>query len=112
MSSRTIKATSISELPPPVIKLKPGFQRHHLTQEDVAEIRRLRASDPEKWTRLKLAKKYNCSSLFVGMVAEATKEKVEAEKAKVAAVRAKWGQKRAMAREDRKKRWAMACRGE
>jgi len=78
----------------------------------VEEVRRLRTSDPEKWTRLKLAKKFNCSSLFVGMCCEAPKEKVEMERAKVETVRAKWGPKRRMAREDRVKRRELAYRDE
>lgn len=97
-------ASSSSSLPPPVIKPKPGYQRHHLSEEDVAEMRRLRRSDPEKWSRLKLARKFNCSSMFVGLCCPAPKEKYEAEKAKMEAVKARWGPKRRMAREDRIKR--------
>jgi hypothetical protein len=104
--------SSSSSLPPPVIKPKPGYQRHHLSEEDVAEIRRLRTADPENWTRLKLARKFNCSSLFVGMCCEATKEKIEAEKAKLEALRARWGPKRRMAREDRVKRREASYRDE
>jgi hypothetical protein len=96
--------TSSTSLPPPVVKPKPGYQRHHLLEEDVVEIRRLRTSDPVKWSRLRLARKFNCSSLFVGICCEATKEKVEAEKAKLEALKARWGPKRRMAREDRIKR--------
>jgi hypothetical protein len=101
-----------SSLPPPVIKPKPGYQRHHLTEEDVAEIRRLRTTDPENWTRLKLARKFNCSSLFVGMCCGATKEKIEAEKAKLEVLKARWGPKRRMAREDKVKRREAVYRDE
>lgn len=94
----------VSRLPPPVVPIKPGYQRHHLTEADVAEIRRLRSTMPETWTRLKLAKKFNCSSLFVGMVCEATSEKKAQEAEKVEAVKARWGPKRKSAREDRTKR--------
>jgi hypothetical protein len=83
-----------------------------LSEEDVAEIRRLRTTDPENWTRLKLARKFNCSSLFVGMCCEATKEKIEAEKAKLEALKARWGPKRRMAREDRVKRREAVYRDE
>jgi len=109
--SSTLRSSS-SSLPPPVIKPKPGYQRHHLSEEDVAEIRRLRTTDPENWTRLKLARKFNCSSLFVGMCCEATKEKIEAEKAKLEALKARWGPKRRMAREDRFKRREAVYRDE
>ena len=69
-------------------------------------------TDPENWTRLKLARKFNCSSLFVGMCCEATKEKVEVEKAKLEALKARWGPKRRMAREDRVKRREAVYRDE
>jgi hypothetical protein len=108
----TSTLASSSSLPPPVIKPKPGYQRHHLSEEDVAEIRRLRTSDPEKWSRLRLARKFNCSSLFVGICCEATKEKVETEKARLEAIRARWGPKRRMAREDRVKRRESSYRDE
>ena len=103
---------SNSSLPPPVIKPKPGYQRHHLSEEDVAEMRRLRAIDPENWTRVKLAKKYNCSSIFVRMCCEATKEEIETSKARIEAVKARWGPKRRMAREDRVKRREASYRDE
>jgi len=75
-------------------------------------MRRLRANDPENWTRIKLAKKFNCSSLFVRMCCEATKEEIEAEKAKMEALKARWGPKRRMAREDRVKRREASYRDE
>lgn len=104
-------ANSGSKLPP-VARRSSGYQRHHLTEEDVKEIKRLRSSDPQTWTRAKLAKKYNCSSIFIGMCCEAPTEKVEAAKAQLEAVKARWGPKRRMAREDRVKRREAAYRDE
>jgi hypothetical protein len=101
-----------AKLPPPVLKQKAGYQRYHLTQEDVAEIRRLRTSDPNTWTRLKLARKFNCTSLFIGICCQAPPEKVALEKAKIEAIRERWGPKRRMAREDRVKRREAAYRDE
>ena len=89
-------------LPPPV--RRPYEKKYHLNEEDFAEIRRLRAEDPYKWTRNKLAEKFGCSQFFVGMVAEATKEKKDVEREKIEAVKARWGKKRRYAREDRTKR--------
>lgn len=111
-ASTLTQASSNSPLPPPVIKRKPGYQRYHLSEEDVAEMRRLRTSDPKKWTRLKLARKFNCTSLFVGMCCEATKEKIEAEKAKLEALKARWGPKRKTARGDRIRRREASYRDE
>ncbi|KAL5348691.1 hypothetical protein ACLOAV_006109 [Pseudogymnoascus australis] len=101
-----------AKLPPAILKQNAGYQRYHLTQEDVAEIRRLRSSDPETWTRLKLARKFNCTSLFIGICCEATAEKVALEKAKIEAVKERWGPKRRMARDDRVKRREAAYRDE
>jgi hypothetical protein len=101
-----------SSLPPPVTKSKPNYQRHHLSEEDVAEIKRLRSTNPEKWTRTKLARKFNCSSLFVGICCEAIGEKKAAERTKLEAVKARWGPKRRMAREDRLKRREAVYRDE
>jgi hypothetical protein len=49
--------------------LKQSVTKSTLTESQISEIRQLRQSDPEQWTRSKLAKKFNCSELFVGMVA-------------------------------------------
>lgn len=101
-----------ARLPPPVLKQKAGYQRHHLTEEDVAEIRRLRSTDPENWTRVKLARKFNCTSLFIGICCEAPPEKVALEKAKIDAIRERWGPRRRMAKEDRVKRREASYRDE
>jgi hypothetical protein len=111
-SSTSTMATSSLPLPPPVIKQKPSYQRYHLSEEDVEEMRRLRELDPEKWSRLKLARKFNCSSWFVAYSCGGPKEKAEAERAKLEAIKARWGPKRRMAREDRVKRREAAYRDE
>ncbi|RFU30981.1 hypothetical protein B7463_g5359, partial [Scytalidium lignicola] len=51
-----------SRLPPLVKRPNPSVQRHHLSEADVAEMRRLYSTDPEQWTRTKLAKKFNSTS--------------------------------------------------
>ncbi|KAH8820941.1 mitochondrial ribosomal protein subunit L20-domain-containing protein [Xylogone sp. PMI_703] len=101
-----------SRLPPLVKRPNPSVKRHHLSEADVEEMRQLYSSDPEQWTRTKLAKKFNCSALFVRICCEASKEKKEAEMAKLEAVKARWGPKRRMAREDRAKRRELAFLGD
>ncbi|KAM0795275.1 mitochondrial ribosomal protein subunit L20-domain-containing protein [Usnea florida] len=91
-------------LPPIVHKHRPYEKKYHLGQKEIEEIRRLRTEDPYKWTRAKLAEKFECSQFFVGMVAEASAEKKLAEQRKLEEVRAKWGRRRTYAREDRSKR--------
>ncbi|TEY70305.1 hypothetical protein BOTCAL_0107g00190 [Botryotinia calthae] len=99
-------------LPPPVNPKELKYERHHLSEKDVAEIRRLRAEEPEKWTRLQLAKKFNCSSIFIGMITEASAEKRDLEKEKLEAVKARWGPTRTAARENRQRRIELAKRDE
>ncbi|MCJ1423943.1 hypothetical protein MMC29_001828 [Sticta canariensis] len=110
---RQLLATSLShaspyedpsrKLPPPVRQL-PQKKKYHLREEEIAEIRRLRTTDPNVWTRKKLAEKYDCSQFFVGMVVQASKEKKEKERQILENVKEKWGRRRRYAREDRKKR--------
>ena len=95
------------ELPPPV--RQPYEKRYHLTKEDMEEMRRLRREDPIEWSAKKLAKKFDCSSLFVGFVTEGiAKEKQEQQKQLTEVIKSRWGVKRRTAREDRalrKERW-------
>jgi hypothetical protein len=82
---------------------QPYEKTYHLTEADVAEIRRLRKEDPEQWTRVRLAEKFGCSQFFVGMVAKAPEKAAAVEKQHEDA-RRKWGQRRREAREDRGRR--------
>lgn len=100
----TIDQPSNSKLPPPV--RKPYEKTYHLTEADITEIRRLRRENPDKWTRAILARKFKCSSLFVGIVCEATEEHKAKQAQILEAIKARWGEKRRMAREDRTRRRA------
>lgn len=44
-------------------------RKPELGEKEINEIRTLRQQDPETWTRKKLADKFNCSPLFISMVA-------------------------------------------
>ncbi|KAI8082882.1 mitochondrial ribosomal protein subunit L20-domain-containing protein [Halteromyces radiatus] len=48
---------------------RPYERKPELDQKTIDEIRQLRQQDPETWTRKKLANKYNCSPLFISMIA-------------------------------------------
>ena len=109
---------SIARLPPPVAPKSLTVPRHHLTEAQVTEMRRLRLKEPEKWPTRALARKYNCSSNFVticlselpgkaGPVEEIRKAR---EQAKLEAVKERWGPRRRMAREERVKRAELALR--
>jgi len=99
-------------LPPVIPKFKPLGLKHHLNDADIEEIRRLRTSDPDKWSSFRLAKKFNCSRTFIGMCCEAPEEKKERDRQNMEAIKARWGPRRTMAREDRDKRYEMALRDE
>jgi hypothetical protein len=88
---------------PPLIS-KPSIPVHHLTDADIAEIQRLRSSDPMKWSQNKLAKKFNCSMHFIQICCQASAEKKELDRQQLEAIKARWGPKRTRAREDRLKR--------
>ena len=107
-----IQASTPTRLPPVIEKFKEMGVKHHLTETEIAEIHKLRSSDPFSWTAVKLARKFNCSAFFVRMCCEATEEVKELERKKVEERRAKWGTKRTRAREDRTKRKELALRDE
>ncbi|KAG6012421.1 hypothetical protein E4U54_007545 [Claviceps lovelessii] len=97
---------------PPMMSYKRRTARYHLTEDDVEEIRRLRAEDPITWSVGKLAAKFDCSDVFVKMVAPASREHHEWLQAKLERKMARWGPKKTQAREDRKRRAEMMYRGE
>ena len=93
-----------TKLPPPV---KPvPEQKYHLNADDIAEIRRLRAENPKKWTRIRLAEKFQCSQFFVSLTCSSP-EAAEARRLKDEKSRAKWGRGKREAKEDRKLRKAL-----
>jgi hypothetical protein len=109
-ASTLARPATPSRLPPVISKFAPVGIRHHLKDTDIAEIQRLRASDPEKWTALRLSKKFNCTKVFIQMCAQAPAEKVERDKLKLEVQKSRWGPKKTMAREDRLKRRELALK--
>lgn len=68
-------------------------------------MRALRAADPRKWSRARLAEKFDCSNFFVGLVCKSREMGAEMKRAEEEA-RSKWGRKKREAMEDRKRRKA------
>jgi len=102
--------TPMPRLPPAV---RESYQKQYaLTSEDIAEIRRLRMMDPELWTRDKLAKQFNCSSLFIGIVCEESRERKQQQVKALEDIKSRWGLRRRAAREDRMRRRESWGRGE
>ncbi|KAH7101659.1 mitochondrial ribosomal protein subunit L20-domain-containing protein [Auriculariales sp. MPI-PUGE-AT-0066] len=92
------------KLPPPMRGTLPEEKKQHLTEIDMNEIRRLRAADPVNNTRGKLAKQFNTSSWFISTVSRVPKDRKVALDAKLDAVREKWGERKRLSVEVRKKR--------
>lgn len=86
--------------------MRPQYEKkYHLTQEQIDEIRRLRAEDPRMWTRVRLAEKFECSQFFVSLCCVAPEIKAEREK-ELEQIKKKWGRRKREAREDRQTRKA------
>lgn len=93
---------------PPVLPghstLQAGGKRYHLKPEQINEIQRLRSEHPEKNSRKALAKQFNVSPLFISLVSEAPEEWKTEMNSRLAEIKTNWHDRRALAREDRKKR--------
>ncbi|KAL0084633.1 mitochondrial ribosomal protein subunit L20-domain-containing protein [Phycomyces blakesleeanus] len=55
----------------PVLK-KAATETKVLSESEKEEMRQLRAQDPARWTRKRLAEKFGCSEIFVGINAPTT----------------------------------------
>ena len=99
--------SSQQRLPPPV--RKPYEKRYHIMEAQMEEMRRLRKDDPVAWGVTALAKKFDCSRLFVSFVTEGlSQEKQKQQKMVTEVIKSRWGTTRRIAREDRvlrKERW-------
>lgn len=85
--------------------VSPAPQRtYHLKPEDVKEIQQLRSSEPFKWTRKALAKKYNVSEFVIGMVSAAPAEHQQEMSSRLTEIKGMWNDKRSRARAHRARR--------
>lgn len=95
-------------LPPVLFDVSHKIPSKRVSDQEIAEMRRLRAQNPKKWTSGMLAKKFGCTRHFVRMFAGLSKEEKRKALAKRdaehGANRAKWGEKRLLQKEIRTKR--------
>ncbi|KAK1247500.1 hypothetical protein MKX07_002409 [Trichoderma sp. CBMAI-0711] len=110
-SSSSAEAGGDGELPPEM-RYKRRQPKYNLTKEHIDEMRRLRAEDPLTWSVQRLARKFECSTVFVQMAAPAPEEHLRWLRAKMERKKERWGPIRTAAREDRKRRAEMLYRGE
>lgn len=105
---RTLRSDKLSESSEvqdlPTVFRDTVEKKYHLSKSDVEEIRRLRLSNPMNWSRWKLARRFQCSPVFIAMVCEVGKQKREMQKQVLQAVQSRWNPKRRIAREDRQLR--------
>ncbi|KAF2718768.1 hypothetical protein K431DRAFT_287371 [Polychaeton citri CBS 116435] len=98
--------SSSSKVPSLPSAVRPEYQKkYHLTQEQIDEIKRLRAEDPRQWTRVRLAEKFQCSQFFVSLCCCAPQIKAERER-DLEEIKKRWGRRKTEAREDRQIRKA------
>ena len=100
------------QLPPIVKNHEPYEKKYHLQEKDFEEMRKLRAQNPFRWTRSRLAEKFKCSQFFVGLVCQASKNKLDQDRAELEKIKERWGRRRREAREDRTKRREIWARDE
>ncbi|KAK9367335.1 mitochondrial ribosomal protein subunit L20-domain-containing protein [Lipomyces kononenkoae] len=103
-------AAALPVLPPALRETKK--KAYHLTQEQIEEMKTLRATQPYKWTRKSLAKKYGCSQFFAGMVAEAPESRKLDMQRRLAVIKSRWGLFKRTARIHRHKRRELWAKGE
>lgn len=108
-ASPLLRPTSSAQdatLPPPLKEPQPGKPR--LSDENIAEMQRLRALNPSYYTRKRLAEQFDCSPAFVGLVARLSTSDHRTVQRKLekahADVRAQWGEKKLITREIRRRR--------
>jgi hypothetical protein len=82
----------------------PREQKLNLTPKEVQEIQTLRMSEPEKWTRKALAKKFDVSPFTISLVSDANPDRKLEMQSRLQTIKASWGEKRQRARADREKR--------
>ena len=103
---RPAPAPVSGELPPTVRQEQP--ERERVSDADLARIRQLRREDPKTWTRGRLAREFGCSPWFVGQVTSLKGPERRAALAERdrehAANREKWGERRSLNDDIRKKR--------
>lgn len=113
-SSPFLTTSSLEHLLP-AARQPSSTSSRQLSAGEVAELQSLRRSHPETWTRSKLAEKFGISQQVVGTLGWGEgQEARDAEKARARQiteerdeVEGKWGWKKAIAREERRRRRAL-----
>jgi len=103
-------APAVQDLPSPVLDVGP--KKYNVTPAQLEEMRGLRMADPETWSVNKLARKFDCSVVFVQRataVPEFYRKQIVED---LERRRARWGPRRTKARDDKGRRLEMLWKGE
>lgn len=82
----------------------------HLTEADAVEIQRLRNEEPEKWTRKALATKFGVSEHVIGILSKSSTARSQEMDSRLQTIKEIWNDKRARARDHRRRRKAFWLR--
>ena len=100
--------TSAGAALPPLLKAKKPVELKTLSEEDIAKMRELRSSDPEKYSANTLAKMFGCTRLFVTQNARLRtsqrKQLIRKRDEEHSAARTKWNERHQLVKAMEKKR--------
>ncbi len=99
-----VPSTATSNLPPALRPKSRRAESQPITPEQIATIQRLRKEDPITYTKSKLAKEFNCSPLFVSIVAPLEKGVKQVKRQQDELKRQSWGLNKRVARAEREER--------
>ncbi|KAL7009693.1 hypothetical protein EMMF5_000601 [Cystobasidiomycetes sp. EMM_F5] len=107
-----VVSSAAADTLPPRLRPEPGQHLARLSEEQMQELKSLRLSDPAKWTRSKLAKKYNVSPFFVSTLGFGDSKQARRVQKQVKSThereaddqRQRWGMKKTVDREVRRRR--------
>jgi len=114
-AQRTAAASAISRAPILGAAGTAAVQaKKQLSEAEVAEMRRLRAADPARWTVRALARHFGAGEVFVMIATRgaAPANHLAEMQERLDRVRARWGVKKSAARTERARRRVMMGRGE
>lgn len=83
---------------------EPKEKKYNLTEDDLIEIHKLRTSDPRKWTRKRLAAKFDCSEFMIGVASKPSPSYTKKMSETLDKIKESWSPRTSRARNDRARR--------
>ena len=79
------------------------MKKYHLSPSEIAEMKKLREENPRYWSRARLARKFDCSTFFVSIVAKNEEMGLE-HQSRGEEARKRWGPRKRMTKNERVRR--------